>query len=244
MKYVGSKNRLSKELAPIIQSYINDDTKGYIEPFVGGANMIDKIKCKRKIGIDLHEELIELLKYIQDLDNELPQHISEDEYIKVKNNKDNYPKWYVGLVGFCASFSAKYFGGYARSFKADGVIPRDMSNEGVRNIEKQRKGLTDIKFIHGNFLNINIKKINNCVIYCDIPYRQTDKYYEKNKKESFPYEKFYDWAVRLQENNNIVLISEYNINDDRFEVVWEKEHKVGIDQGKHSKRVERLYKVE
>ena len=45
MKYVGSKNRLAKELTPIIQSYITDDTKGYLEPFVGGANMIDKIEC-------------------------------------------------------------------------------------------------------------------------------------------------------------------------------------------------------
>ena len=36
MKYIGSKNRLSKEIAPIIQSYINEHTKGYLEPFVGG----------------------------------------------------------------------------------------------------------------------------------------------------------------------------------------------------------------
>ena len=47
MKYVGSKNRLSKQLAPIIQSYIDgmgERCNGYWEPFVGGANMIDKIK--------------------------------------------------------------------------------------------------------------------------------------------------------------------------------------------------------
>lgn len=37
MQYVGSKNKLSKDLAPIIQSYIKSDTKGYLEPFVGGA---------------------------------------------------------------------------------------------------------------------------------------------------------------------------------------------------------------
>lgn len=72
MKYVGSKNRLSKELAPIIQSYITDKTKGYFEPFVGGANMIDKINHNNKIGFDVHEELIELLKHVQNLDNELP----------------------------------------------------------------------------------------------------------------------------------------------------------------------------
>jgi|SRR5690606_19381374 len=65
MKYVGSKNRLSKELCPIIQSYINENTRGYLEPFVGGANMIDKIDCKKKIGLDIHEELIELLNALQ-----------------------------------------------------------------------------------------------------------------------------------------------------------------------------------
>lgn len=37
MKYIGSKNRLSKELAPIIQSYITETTEGYLEPFVGGG---------------------------------------------------------------------------------------------------------------------------------------------------------------------------------------------------------------
>lgn len=37
MWYVGSKNKLSKDLVPIIQSYITSDTKGYLEPFVGGG---------------------------------------------------------------------------------------------------------------------------------------------------------------------------------------------------------------
>lgn len=36
MRYVGSKNKLSKDLVPQIQSYITDSTKGYLEPFVGG----------------------------------------------------------------------------------------------------------------------------------------------------------------------------------------------------------------
>ena len=43
MRYEGSKNRISKELVPVIQSFISDNCKGYIEPFVGGANVIDKI---------------------------------------------------------------------------------------------------------------------------------------------------------------------------------------------------------
>ena len=85
MQYVGSKNRLSKELAPIIQSYITKDTKGYLEPFVGGANMIDKIQCNNKIGYDIHEELIELLKYAQKFSMLLPETVSENIYKDVKN---------------------------------------------------------------------------------------------------------------------------------------------------------------
>ena len=47
MKYMGSKSRIAKDIVPIIQKCINDNNIDiYIEPFVGGANIIDKIKCK------------------------------------------------------------------------------------------------------------------------------------------------------------------------------------------------------
>ena len=63
---MGSKNRLAKQLSPIIQSYIdNVNCKGYIEPFVGGANMIDKIKHNKKYGFDTHKYLIALLQQAQ-----------------------------------------------------------------------------------------------------------------------------------------------------------------------------------
>ena len=61
MIYMGSKGRISKELAPIIQSYITSDTKGYIEPFVGGGNLIDKIQCGNKIGYDIDKYVIACL---------------------------------------------------------------------------------------------------------------------------------------------------------------------------------------
>ena len=84
MQYVGSKGRLSKELAPIIQSYISENTRGYLEPFVGGANMIDKINHEKRIGCDIHEELIELLKFAQSNIDKFPKTISEEEYHLVR----------------------------------------------------------------------------------------------------------------------------------------------------------------
>ena len=238
MKYVGSKNRLAKELIPIIQSYITDDTKGYLEPFVGGANMIDKISCNNKFGCDIHEELIELLKYIQNTNNVLPTTITEEEYNKVRLNKDKYEKWYIGFIGFCATFGAKYFGGYARGFKEDKITPRDIPAESIRNIEKQRKNLQNIKFKCCSYDEIN-KNIKDFVIYCDPPYKGTLKY-----TTDFDYDKFYKWCKEMSKNN-IVLISEYWMPEE-FECIWEKKTTVRIDSNKKSKdkgmeRTERLF---
>lgn len=240
MKYIGSKNKLSKQLAPIIQSYINKNTKGYLEPFVGGANMIDKIQCNKRIGCDIHKQLIALLNYSKDYNNLFPTTISEDTYSKVKSNKEKYEDWYVGLVGFCATFSAKYFGGYARSFKSDGITPRDMSNECIRNLKKQAPNLKGIEFINCSFLDLPKDKINGYVIYCDPPYRDTTKY----KTEKFPYEEFYQWC-RDMSRNNMVLISEYDMPND-FKCIWKKETKVNFDSNRQSnddknKRIEKLF---
>lgn len=238
MRYVGSKNKLSKELVPIIQSYIKSDTKGYLEPFVGGANMIDKIQCSNKIGCDIHEELIELLKYAQEYYYLLPDRILEDTYNEVKNNKDKYEKWYLGLIGFCASFGAKYFGGYARDSRDDNS--GKWSAGAINNLKKQSLNLKGIKFVHKNFLDIPIDKIKNYVIYCDIPYRGTTKY----KTEVFPYEEFYKW-IKILSIHNTVLISEYDMPEE-FKCIWQKEVKCSIDSNKISNdsdniRIERLY---
>lgn len=238
MRYVGSKNKLSKDLAPIIQSYINKDTKGYLEPFVGGANMIDKIQCSNKIGCDIHKQLISLLQYAQEYGDLLPERISEDTYNEVKNNKEKYEDWYLGLVGFCSSFGAKYFGGYARDGKGDNS--GKWSAGAIKNLKKQIPNLKNIKFQCCSFLDLPKDKIKGYVIYCDIPYKGTTKY----KTEEFPYEEFYEW-VKEMSISNTVLISEYNMPDE-FECIWEKEHKTLIDSNKSSGdkdnvRIERLY---
>ena len=63
MKYMGSKNRIAKYLLPIILKD-RKDGQWYVEPFVGGANMIDKVDGNR-IGADKNEFLIEMWKGLQ-----------------------------------------------------------------------------------------------------------------------------------------------------------------------------------
>lgn len=48
MKYIGSKAKVAADIVPILQGYINEyGIKQYVEPFVGGFNIIDKIECKK-----------------------------------------------------------------------------------------------------------------------------------------------------------------------------------------------------
>lgn len=233
LKYVGSKNRISKEIAPIIQKCIDENNiKTYVEPFVGGANLIDKIKCETRIGNDIHRELIALFQELQK-GWQPPLHISEEEYNKVRDNKSDYPDYYVALVGFCATFGSKWFGGYARGFKADKITPRDIPNEAIRNLLEQVPNIKDVKFTCKNYLDFKILK--GCVIYLDPPYEGTTKY----KNNDFDYDIFWDW-VRELSKDNYVFISEYNAPSD-FKCIWSKKVTTSLKVHEHEDRTEKLF---
>ena len=47
MVYMGSKSKYAKHIVPVLQKCIDDNkATTYIECFVGGANIIDKIKAR------------------------------------------------------------------------------------------------------------------------------------------------------------------------------------------------------
>ena len=152
--------------------------------------MIDKIRCKTRIGNDIHKELIALLKAIQ-RGWIPPESITEDEYNAVRLHRENYPDHYVGLVGFCATFGNKWFGGYARGSKPDGSL-RDIPNEAIRNLMKQAPLIKNIVLTASDYRDIDMGKFNNALVYCDPPYRGTTKY----ATEEFDYEYFYDWVKK------------------------------------------------
>jgi len=237
MKYVGSKNKLRKELIPIIQSFIDTNNINiYIEPFVGGANVIDKIVCHNKVGIDSHKYLIALLNHFKD-NKVIVETITEEQYIDVRDNKQNYNDWIVGLVGFCATYGSKWFGGYARGFKADKTTPRDLPNEAIRNLKKQQPNLKGINFINGDFEIADEYTYSKSLIYCDIPYKDSTSY---SGSGSFDYTRFYNWCRKKAQQGHIILVSEYNMPDD-FICIWSKEHETTLQTVKHSKRVEKLF---
>lgn len=236
MVYMGSKNRISVELKNIIESILQPDMY-YIEPFAGGMNLIDKINHPLKIANDKNFYLIEFWKKLQQ-ENFLTENlsISEEDYKLCKENINNLDEWYVGFVGFCASYGGRFFEGFPRSV-INGKI-RDCTNEMIRNIINQIKNFKyfqETKFISNDYLDLDFE---NCVIYCDAPYKGTKNY--KNKVVGvFDYNKYYDWLLK-QKEKNIVLVSEYDMPKE-FTCIWEKQVRVHLKRGNQKVNIERLY---
>ena len=83
---------------------------------------------------------------------------------------------------------------------------------------------------------------DGAVVYCDPPYHACgNKLYDGTAK-AFDHNAFYDWCVRVSKTNQI-FISEYSIEDDRFEIVAEKQKLTRLSSVKSFNVTERLYTV-
>ena len=230
MKYMGSKNRISDELLSVILRH-RKPNQWYVEPFVGGANLIDKVKGNR-IGSDYNIYVIEALKLIRDRLNEVPKYeyeTSEEEYNLMKNSDDAGMK---GYFGFQLSYGGKWFGGWCRGNTNDGES-RDYINEGYRNALKQSPKLRGIEFIHSSYDELDIP--DNSIIYCDPPYFDTTDY-----KIDFDHVAFWEWCREMTHKGHKVYVSEYTSPTD-FISIWEGELLSNLRTGEAKVSVERLF---
>lgn len=224
MQYMGSKNKIAKHLLPIMSKVRENRT--WVEPFVGGANMIDKVEGKR-IGNDSHKHLIALHKALQN-GWIPPTEVSKETYYEIKNNQEKYSDELIGFVGFLCSFGGKWWGGYAANNKGDNYADR-----GSRVLVKQANKLKGIDFVCGSYLDMEIPP--KSLIYCDPPYEGTTAY-----KDGFNHTEFWQWCRDKANEGHIVFVSEYNAPND-FVCVKEIEHKTILDKNSQYERIEKLF---
>lgn len=245
MKYMGSKSRIAKYIVPIIQKYIDDAScKYYLEPFVGGANVIDKITCNTKIGSDKNKYLIALLQRVQanePLYDAVPKELYDAARTAFNNNDDTkFSDWEMGNIGFLASYNGRWFdGGYAKSGyekTKTGERFRDYYREAKDNLLEQAPNLKGIKFSCKDYRYYNEVNLKDFVIYVDPPYQNTKQYANAT---SFNYEEFWQ-TIRDWSKNNIVLISEQNAPED-FKCIWEQEVSRSIKANDKSRSTEKLF---
>ena len=215
MKYMGSKNRIAKHILPIMLAEAGSRgiTK-WVEPFVGGGNMIDKVpKSFERIGYDLNEHTIQAMIGIRDHLDELPTSVSEQEYKDLKGTPPNPLTSWVRIA-------CSYGGIFESKLAADKVGKRNYPQEAKRNAEKQSPNIQGVEFTHGCYQGLDV---TNALIYCDPPYANTAGY----KTGDFNHEEFFDWCRIQSKKGNVVFVSEYNAPDD-FVEVWQGEIKTNF----------------
>lgn len=242
MVYMGSKNKLSKHLKPIIESYLSEG-KIYVEPFVGGANMIDKIEWDHKFGYDINKPIIQLLKYgaysaalcdKKGIEFKLPyDEINKEVFVKYREDFKNgkaSPK--IGFVGLMTQLGNFYI-----SFQQD----EEKRAQIKRSMEKQfsKPLFYNTVFEYSDYRDLEIK---NAVIYCDPPYHNTSKYTINNKNNKFNYDEFLKKCEQWYNEGNIVLLSGNYAPNINWRVLFEKEYTYNMyDRVKQVKELLMIY---
>ena len=229
MQYLGGKYRLSKKIIPILISNRTSSDQLYVEPFVGGCNVIDKIVGNR-LANDSHRFLISMWKDLQ-RGWIPPDVVTKEQYYQIKQNKDLYLPSLVGFVGFACSFGGKWFGGYATNKRRD-----NFTGAGKRAVLKQISKMKDVIFSNKSYNELIIP--SNSIIYCDPPYVNTTKY---NKVSDFNTMEFWDW-VRKMSKYNEVYVSEYIAPSD-FDCVFSSKININLNKNNSHKRIEKLWKL-
>lgn len=235
MKYMGSKRRIWKYLAPLI---LKDRKEGqyYVEPFCGGCNSICQVDGLR-IGADINPFLIAMWKGLQN-GEKYPEAITREEYSIIKNaynSKDytNYSMAEMGWTGFVASYNGMFY----RSYSGVGADGKDYVAASISNINKQIDSMKGCELVCCSYESLEIP--DNSIIYCDPPYQGVKGY-----GSQFDYPKFYEWCFLKKSEGHRIFISEYSMPSD-FTCIWSGEVPNSLDRysEKKERRIEKLFTI-
>ncbi|MCM1223050.1 MAG: DNA adenine methylase [Lachnospiraceae bacterium] len=218
MVYQGSKKKYVKYIVPILQEAIDkNNISMFIDGCVGGCHIIEQVSCQNRLGIDNNKYLIAFLDYIAHGGKVPEETPSKEHFLEVKDNKDKFDDWYVGMIEHLCSFNG---GGFHKSY---GCVMQASGRNGYierrNNILKQAPNLKGIEF---KYQDINDLDVSGAVVYIDPPYNKTSKY-DSLIGNPFDYERFWD-AVRRLSAENYVFVSEEAAPQD-FRAVWTLETK-------------------
>ena len=175
MKYMGSKNRIANEIIPIMLKE-RKENQWFVDMFCGGCHIIQNIDGKR-IANDNNKYLIAMWKGLQE-NRERPKTISKELYSKArteynKGTNTEFDDFLIGWIGWMGSYNGRFFdGGY--SGHDVGKTHRNYIDEQIRNTESQINDLKEVKFFSKDYKDFEFKE--SCLIYCDIPYKDTKQY--------------------------------------------------------------------
>jgi len=230
MYYLGGKSQLAKHIIPILLQG-RTASQMFVEPFCGGCNItsqVSKIAGPEFVqAYDAHPQLIALWQEVS-RGWLPPKELSWSEYEELRKHKR--PDAITGYAGFAASFSGKWFAGYA-----DGGYRRDYQAEQHAAALLQFPLLVGVQFLCQDYRDLQAAE--GSIVYCDPPYAGTTGYTSKDKFDSG---EFWKWAEGLHRSGCTVFVSE-SLAPSNWVEVWSKTRKTSVDTGKSKKLVEKLF---
>lgn len=240
MKYIGSKAKIADEIVAILQKYISAyKIKQYVEPFVGGFNVIDKITCENRLGNDIDPLVCELVEACRE-NPELLDFLhtpTREEYYDVRDHAYKFEKWYRAAILLFASYNARVYGGCygATATTKDGKM-RNYFEESKENFRRQLPLLRNILVGCCDYRDMRFPTRERVLIYCDPPYSAGLGY----GGDKFNTAEFWEWCRQRTAEGHIVIVSEYTAPDD-FVCIWEKETTIHLNNRTKHGRIEKLF---
>lgn len=230
MRYVGSKARHARHFLPLVLGR-RAPGQWWVEPFVGGGNVIDKVDGLR-LGCDTNRYVVELLAAVRD-GWVPPETVTEAEYLAIKAAPDDYEPRLVGFAGTQCTFGSKWLDCYA---KTGGRGPdRNFTREGRDNLLRQRAGLQGALFTVGDYRELAVPA--QSIIYCDPPYADSLGYAGGG---AFDTAAFWQWCDGKVREGHDVFVSEYAAPAG-WDCMWQREVSGFQSRTARKRPVEKLF---
>lgn len=203
-----------------------------MEPFVGGANIIDRMTDPR-IGADANPYIIALYQALQKGWRPKPRY-TKDEYFDINANRDRNPAE-TGYVLTACSFRCKWAASWGGAFTLKDGEVSIRQDSAYQSLIRQIPFLMGIEFVYSDYASLAIPP--ESLIYCDPPYADTTSY-----KQEFDSARFWQWCRDKSDEGHTIFVSEYQAPDD-FDCILEIPHTSHIGYGENNGRrvYERLF---
>lgn len=218
MHYLGSKARHAAEIIAITTAN-RRPYQVYVEPFVGGGNVINKVQQGGgRIANDKNSGMVALLDSLGNHGWVPPEKMTKSEWQKIMKLKmEKLDREGKALFAFAATgptFGSMWCGQWAKDYEGmEGTRYRQARDAAL----KDAPGLTGIKFFSGSYDALEFPE--GSLVYCDPPYVGTTDYSgskvtikvdEDPGTNMWKAYKFWRWADRMiDERGCTVFVSEY-----------------------------------
>ena len=246
LPYQGSKKKISKKIIEIIKQNFGTDKPIY--DIFGGGGAITAECMLNGLEVyynDLDKDITDMFQRVISQDREWIKTliVSRDEFFRIKgktektvddnlkllvnsfgNNKRTYlysTEWSDVKYNLAIEIINKHdvFSGYKQTDTYKNVIRKYSEHKQLEQLQ-QLERLQQLEQLESTNLSYEaFSDIEDAIFYLDPPYENTT---HEAYKGDFNSQNFYDWAYEMSKKN-IVLISSYEISDDRFKCVYEFE---------------------